>query len=92
MFDPSKVPTINTNIAAGLKAIGAKASNINRSQLTEAYYLLKNAVLAWQGDGHNAMNVLQEVATGSSNLDRGHAADAAKAMTASPPTLAIIAG
>lgn len=86
MFDPSVVPQINTNVQSGLAAIGGHKDNINRSQLSEAYVLVKFKVLSWQGDAalaHGAQNVLQQVNQDpKGNLDRHNAQAAADAMKA----------
>ncbi len=83
MFDPSVIPQINSNVQAGLAAIGAKSSTTHHDQMVEAFVLLRFKVLKWSGDAtlaHGAQNVLQQVNQGSGNMDRHNARDAAAAL------------
>lgn len=93
-LDPATIPAINVNVQSGLAAIGQKANNINRSQLSDAYVLVKYKVLAWQGDAglaHGAQNVLQQVNQDAhGNMDRHNAAAAADAMKTGQ--LSLVAG
>lgn len=94
MFDTSKIPTINSNVQAILHDVGAGHTSFDRTHANDANVLLKYGVIVWSGAnaamGHDAANVLQQVGSVASNLDRKHAEAAGKAMAGG--TLAIVAG